>query len=106
MGSVSDRHEAEVVELLGRDVMATLAGSHLDAIRSTAQSRRDFANARDLYVDQVVEDFQQYVHDMFIDTSWPKCPHHPNHPMWFRLGWWEADGRRVARLGELVGLLK
>lgn len=52
---------------------------------------------------RAVDDVQQVVHDEFIDTTWPACPRHPNHPLWFREGWWwcEMDGVAIAKLGEL-----
>lgn len=99
--AISDLDEAELVELLGRDVITTLGPAPLDMVRSTARHQRPFTDNRDSYFDRVVEDVQQYVHDCFIDTSWPACPVHPNHPMWFSGGWWHADGRPMARLGEL-----
>jgi hypothetical protein len=49
---------------------------------------------------------EQYFHDTFVDTTWPACPRHPNHPMWFGAGWWLADGRPLVRLGELGSLPK
>lgn len=106
MGAVTDFDEAEVVELLGRDIIATLGSAHLDLVRSTARHNRQFAGDRDWYIERVVDDVQQCVHDCFIDTAWPACPAHPNHPMWFRAGCWVADGQRVAKLGELGRLLK
>jgi hypothetical protein len=36
---------------------------------------------------RVVDDVQQFVHDSFADTSWPACPEHPTHPLWFSEGW-------------------
>jgi len=53
--------------------------------------------------EKLVEDVQQTIHDLFIDTTWPACPRHLRHPLWYRDGaWWcEADGVLVARLGEL-----
>jgi hypothetical protein len=63
MGRVSDRDEAEAVELLGRDVKATLGMPLVDLVRSTAHHHRQFTDDRDAYVERVVEDIQQYVHD-------------------------------------------
>lgn len=105
MGLISDLGEVRIVELLGRDVVATLGPAHLDFVRSTARHHRQFTDDPDWYVERVVEDVQQYFHDCFIDTSWPACPAHPNHPMWFRGGWWVADGEGRAKLGELARLL-
>ena len=38
-----------------------------------------------------------------VDTTWPTCPHHPNHPLWHSDGWWRCERitEPVARLGEL-----
>jgi hypothetical protein len=38
-----------------------------------------------------------------VDTSWPHCPEHPHHPLWYSKGSWtcERSGRRVAPLGSL-----
>jgi hypothetical protein len=51
-----------------------------------------------------VNDVQQYFHDTFVDTTWPACPRHPRHPLWYRAGsWWcVQDGVAVASLGELT----
>ena len=106
MGTVSDRDEAETVDLLGRDVIATLGAVHLDHVRATAQHVRQFEDERDSYIERVVAEVQQHVHCCFIDTSWPSCPVHSHHPMEFRGGWWVAHGRPVVRLGELGRLVK
>ena len=33
----------------------------------------------------VAEGIQQYLHDTFVDTTWPSCPLHPNHPLFLHL---------------------
>lgn len=101
MASISDLDEAELVERLGRDVVATLGPALLDVVRSTAHHQRPLAAGRDDYFQRVVDDVQQHVHDCFIDTSWPACQVHPNHPMWFSSGCWVADGTVEVPLGEL-----
>jgi hypothetical protein len=57
-----------------------------------------------VFGDFLVDEFQQYLHDTFVDTSWPRCPDHPNHPLWLAESWWrcEQSGRRVAPLGGLA----
>lgn len=99
---VSDADEARVADLLLRDVAATLGARSEELIRSAASHHREFEDDYDRYVERVVEDVQQHFHDLHVDTTWPTCPHHPNHPMWFSAGWWQADGKRIARLGELA----
>jgi len=52
---------------------------------------------------KVVDDVQQRVHDERIDTTWPACPLHPNHPLSYEAGgWWcERDGVQIAAVGAL-----
>jgi hypothetical protein len=92
---------AHVLPLLQRDVEATLGPGHAQLIADIA------ADVRELHVEgegeKLVEDVQQYIHDTFMDTTWPACPRHARHPLWYRDGaWWcVEDGVPVARLGEL-----
>jgi len=92
---------AELVASLERDVTATLGESYRRWVRQAA------VNVEGLdIVDggaKLVDDVQQAFHDEFIDTTWPSCPRHHRHPLWYRDGgWWcEADGVFVARLGDL-----
>lgn len=92
---------AQVLPLLQRDVATTLGATHRQLIDGIA------ADVRELHVageaEKVVNDVQQYFHDTFVDTTWPACPRHAKHPLWYRDGaWWcVEDGVRIARLGEL-----
>jgi len=92
---------AQVLPLLQRDVETTLGGGYRQLVADTA------ADVRELEVegegDKLVEDVQQYFHDTHVDTTWPACPRHKRHPLWYRDGaWWCAeDGVEIARLGEL-----
>ena len=91
----------EVVRLLARDVAATLGAAHARAVEDLA------ANVLRLEIehrgDKCVEDVQQYFQDTFVDTTWPACPRHPNHPLDYARGAWHCprDGATVARLGQL-----
>jgi hypothetical protein len=31
---------------------------------------------------EAVEDLRQRLHDTFVDTTWPACPRHRQHPLW------------------------
>ena len=66
-----------------------------------AQVQADFDRA-------VIDHFQQDVHDEHWDTTWPMCPLHPNHPLWYdadREAWYcRHDGTPLAPLGGLSGL--
>jgi hypothetical protein len=103
---LTDQDEANVIALLERDVEATLGHGHGDVIRKETQNSRKYVTDPAYYVDKVVEDVQQYFHDCRIDITWPACPRHPNHPMWFENGMWTADGKPVAKLGELIDWLR
>ena len=99
---ISDVEQARVVQLLVRDLRATTRAGHDYLALNNATRLRQFIDDVTSYIQCVVEDTQQDMHDEFIDTAWPRCPRHA-HPLWFRDGaWWcERDGLRVAPLGEL-----
>jgi aminoglycoside N3'-acetyltransferase len=96
-----DREDRRVVRLLERDIVATLGSDHGALVEELA------LRAGQLFEDDLarrtVDGVQQYFHDTFVDTTWPACPRHPNHPLWFRDdAWWcERDGTAVAALGQL-----
>src|ERR1700730_7748169 len=90
--------EPSVVRLLARDVAETLGASRVSRVEDCASTSRTYIDEADpWYVQHLVDEVQQYFHDMRADTTWPACPHHPNHPLWFKGGWWwcERDGIAV-----------
>jgi hypothetical protein len=95
------------VRLLRTDVDVTVGRGHDEtigeAIVAAAARRRLYVGDPARYVDEVVNDVQQHIHDTFVDTTWPACPYHPNHPLWFSDGWWRCERITdpVAGLGEL-----
>jgi hypothetical protein len=101
--TVTDADEARVVRLLSHDVAATLGPGYDEAIRNAAAHARTLWHEPSDYVDKVVEDVQQEFHDLFIDTTWPSCPFHPNHPLWLHGEQWvcEQNQTSVAPLGGL-----
>jgi hypothetical protein len=103
---VSDEDEAYLVDGLTRDVSSTLGGDHRELIRAEARDRRQFDDDCAGYFYMVVQNVQQHFHDCRVDITWPACPRHPNHPMWFENGMWCADGKPVAKLGELGDWLR
>jgi hypothetical protein len=102
--SVSNEDQQRVVRLLEMDVAATIGDNHRNEIAEVACWVRVFADTPDDYEQRLVDDLQQWFHDAFIDTSWPNCPDHPHHPLWFSHGWWrcEQSEKRVAKLGALA----
>ena len=92
---------SELVARLERDVTRTVGDAHRGLVQDTAARVRQLKIAdRDA---KIVDDVQQALHDEFVDTTWPTCPRHNRHPLWYRDGaWWcEQDAVRVAVLGEL-----
>jgi hypothetical protein len=95
-----------VVSLLRADVEATVGPGHDDRIVASAAHHRLYNQDAVRYTEAVVDDVQQYLHDNFVDTTWPACPHHPNHPLGFSNGmWWCGKiATPVAPLGGLSAL--
>ena len=103
-GGISDDDETRVASLVLRDIASTLGTNH-DAIVEEAAARiRLFAYNLADFEQRVVDDVQQCIHDWFIDTTWPACPYHPNHPLWYSESRWrcEQNGQTVAPLGRLT----
>lgn len=100
--AITDFDQEQVVRLLLHDLHATVGVGHDDLALSNAARLRRLIDDVASYIQKVVDDTQQDIHDEFIDTVWPKCPRH-EHPLWFRDGsWWcEQDETLVARLGGL-----
>jgi len=88
------------------DVKATIGTEQEQPIVEAAARRRLYADSPKRYVGDVVDEVQQFFHDAFVDTTWPSCPHHPNHPLWFSDGYWRCDRIEdpVAPLGGLSQL--
>ena len=102
--TVTDTDQERVVRLLSQDLKATIGPGHEGLAVENASRLREFVDEPVHYMERVVDDTQQDVHDFFIDTTWPRCPRHQRHPLWFREnGWWcEEDRVRIANLGELA----
>ncbi len=96
---------AQVIPLLERDVSTTLGASYDRLIEDTAADVRELGIADT--GEKLVNDVQQHFHDTFVDTTWPACPRHANHPLWYRGGsWWcVQDGVAIAPLGELAKVI-
>lgn len=105
-GEVTDAVEARVISLLLEDLQHTVGPGHEDVVEEAAARIRLFGDESADFEQRVVDDVQQYLHDTFVDTTWPACPEHPNHPLWYSDGWWRCDhsGKAVAPLGGLGGM--
>lgn len=125
---IDEQAFARAAELIAHDLTATLgwearkarAGAR-DALGNRAGwlptrlawddlDRATRPNVLEDVVVGAVEDLQQFLHDTFVDTSWPPCPRHLHHPMWLREGqgggivWCcVRDEAEIAPLGMLPG---
>lgn len=94
----------QVVERVLRDVETTLGPSARDEAAAFARLERRLGNVREEHSETFVDILQTYIHDCFIDPTWPACPIHHTHPLWFGRedSWWCAmDDVKVAALGSL-----
>ena len=86
--------------LLGDDVAGTLGERHRKIVRfeTSVVATIDGDDLADLLVEHV----QQEVHHT-VNSTWPACPLHPKHPLWYQDGaWWCTQQRvRIAALGDL-----
>jgi hypothetical protein len=99
---VSEATIERVAAALKADVTATLGIAHAaDVIQFVAQGR-EFIDDDDWFEQWLVDTVQQYFHDTFVDTTWPACPKHPHHPLWFRDNAWWCGDESVAILGRLT----
>jgi len=101
--AITDDDEKAVVEALSRDLKAWRLDRYLHLITAEASNARDLVEDRQDFIEKVVEDVQQDLMDQFIDTTWPRCPRHFRHPLWYHDGAWfcDQDNAVIAKLGEL-----
>jgi hypothetical protein len=101
--SNSNSNKDEAIELLLRDIEATIGKGFEEVVRTRAAELLRFLDDRAYYVEKLAEDVQQYFHDCRIDTAWPRCPLHPNHPLWLQQKHWVCSGAKavIAPLGSL-----
>jgi hypothetical protein len=80
------------VALVSRELSATLG---LPSETAETLARREAVAAAEImnewddddvswpsFLARVAEEIQQWLHDTFLDTTWPRCPEHGNHPLW------------------------
>jgi hypothetical protein len=70
------RHEAELVKA---DLVATLGWSGEEAERFIRRAAQAYGGHF------LADAIQTVLHDEFIDTTWPACRLHPNHPYLVRI---------------------
>lgn len=107
--SLTENDIAEVVGLFSADVARTLGGRVGERVVSDrAEVLREFIDEPAWFSQKLVEDVQQEIHDLHVDTTWPTCPIHRRHPLWLDEGptgpwhWRCAEtGRSFGELGSL-----
>jgi hypothetical protein len=102
--AVTEADEQHLVKLLSADLLATVGVGSTDIAIAEAARIRLFARTLPEFEQRVVDAVQQRLHDEFVDTTWPACPVHPNHPLWYSDAFWRCPvtGDGIARLGELA----
>jgi hypothetical protein len=97
-------HLQATLDLLKRDVTETIMDAHTRAeVFWLLENELALLAAHGWDEPQrLVDDVQQIIHDIHADTTWPQCPVHPNHPMWFKEGAWRCEkGGLAIPLGAL-----
>lgn len=115
--SSSSLHTETVVRLLLQDVEPTLGARGRAEVLRLAEQYSALAEewihdgesttvAQRSLERSVVDGVQQTAHDLFWDTTWPACPRHGRHPLWYdedqRAWCCYQDGVAIAALGSLV----
>jgi hypothetical protein len=107
LGAELNSNQRLIVEALLRDIAATHGVRNETELRAYLMAKcertREVPGIED-FGQRFVDEFQQRIHDEFVDVSWPRCPYHPNHPLWFVDGAFRCTRLDidVARLGELA----
>lgn len=106
----------QATTLVAKDLTATLglptetaealAGREAVAAAEIMNEWDDDEVSWPLFLTRVVEETQQWLHDTFLDTTWPRCPHHGHHPLWLTddesPGWaCAATNTTVCPVGQL-----
>ena len=109
---ISDSEIETLIARVTRDIASTIPKRYRDLVPETVPEVRSEYESRSIddlesLTEYFVGDVQQGFMDTYIDISWPACPRHPNHPMWFHDGAWycDRDGVALAKLGELDSIM-
>jgi hypothetical protein len=96
-----------LLSLLERDVVSTIGEEYRHWVGDSAERPLEYPHADSgELIQRVVDDTQQAFMDCFVDVTWPSCPRHPNHPLWFHDGAWycDSDHDPLAKLGGLEAI--
>jgi hypothetical protein len=97
----------DAVAKLKRDVESTLGARYTGIVDTHARRLLPFDWPAHAFAERLIGDVQQEFHDTFVDTTWPHCPAHPNHPLWVDDGVWRCNesGTAFAACGDLGTML-
>ena len=95
-----------LVPLLEADVVATL-GEQWRHVALGAANYGLYCNDPSEYEERIVDNVQEEILESWIDTTWPACPRHAQHPLVYHEGGWWCQQDRVVlcKLGELATLI-
>jgi hypothetical protein len=122
---IPDVDTHRIPRLLADDILGTLGEQYLGLLRETVKAAyvlvteaithptigaapefRDDQTAQADFDRKVIDEFQQRIHDERIDTAWPACPRHSNHPLAFdhehKVWRCPTDSIRTFPLGRLA----
>jgi hypothetical protein len=117
--SQSNLDTDRVVQLLLQDALPAfgeraraevlrLAANYAVLAREWVENGDTIAEAQCSYDGAVVEGLQEAAHDLYWDTTWPACPRHLRHPLWYdptQQAWsCREDPTIVTPLGRLASL--
>lgn len=99
------------VSVVAADLVATLGsgpGEADEIARREAQHLARWTGDNEAF--ELAEKVQQWLMDTFIDTTWPSCPDHPNHPLWLSgddppMWTCPRTGQQFCQLGQLASLI-
>jgi hypothetical protein len=91
-----------------RSEVLRLVANYTELARAWVAGGDSLPDAQRSFDRSVVDGLQQAAHDLFWDTTWPACPRHPQHPLWYdadRQAWCcHQDQAALAPLGGLAGI--
>ena len=89
------------LQLLERDVVSTVGEKYRALVAENAANARHYYGRQEL-IEWVAEQVQQDLMDWHVHTTWPPCPQHPSHPLWYSDGSWRCEQDHVQiPLGEI-----
>ena len=99
---ISDADADRVMQRILHDIETTLGPGYDQIVISQSDQLRAYADLS-WYSQRLIHDVQQCMHDLRIDTTWPRCPIHLRHPLWPEGDDWRCGDVIVAKIGELKG---